>query len=66
MINRKNLLLLVLGVILAFYAGEWLLDTLLRAPLEARQNKTRQLEKDLERGKTELARARKAGRELVA
>jgi hypothetical protein len=66
MINRKNLLLLVLGVILAFYAGEWLLNTLLRAPLEARQNKTRQLENELQRGKKDLAQARKAGRELVA
>jgi hypothetical protein len=66
MLNRKNLLLAFLGVILAFYAGEWLLNTLLSAPLDARKQKTAQLEQQLERGRDELALAREAGRELVA
>jgi hypothetical protein len=64
MMNRKNLMLLVLGVILAFYAGEWLLDKLLTAPLDARNAKTKVLEGDLQKRKAELAKARQAGKKL--
>ena len=62
--KRKILLLVVFGAFLLFYAGEWLLDTVLRGPLEKRQIVTRRLEKKIEEYKKELGKARDAGKRL--
>lgn len=65
MMNRKTILLAVLGLILAFYAGQWLLNTLLTGPLQTRNNKTQSLKNEIEKRNKELAQARKAGKKLV-
>lgn len=62
--KRKILLFVALGAFLVFYAGEWLLDTVLRGPLEQRQALTRRLEKKIEDSKKELSKARTAGKRL--
>ncbi|MBN2022499.1 MAG: hypothetical protein JW809_06860 [Pirellulales bacterium] len=62
--HRKIILYGALGAILAFYAGQWLLDTLLRGPLETRRQTAQGLQKSLEQCKKELSLAREAGKTL--
>ncbi|MBN2292723.1 MAG: hypothetical protein JXM70_09880 [Pirellulales bacterium] len=62
--HRKKLLLGVLGLIVIFYAGDWLLENLLEGPLEARRKTKASLEKNIQTQEESLARARKAGKQL--
>lgn len=64
--KRKILLLAAFGAFLVFYSGEWLLNTVLRGPLEQKQTLTRRLEKKIDDYKKELSKARTAGKRLEA
>ena len=62
--HRKKLLMGVLGLIAVFYIGDWLIENLLEGPLEARRVAQVRMEKDIEKQKETLARARRAGKQL--
>lgn len=65
MMNRRNLMLLVLGLILAVYAGQWLKSNLLDTPLEKRKQRTVALSAEIDKRKKQLTQAREAGKKLV-
>jgi hypothetical protein len=62
--RRQILLLGVLGLIVAFYVGDWLFQTILDGPRKERLNRKAQLEKKLEERKADLLEAIRAGKEL--
>ena len=62
--HRKKLLMGVLGLIAVFYIGDWLIQNLLEGPLEERRIAQVRMEKDIEKQKEILARARQAGKQL--
>ncbi len=62
--HRKKIMMGVLGLIAVFLAGDWMLQNLLEGPLETRRKAHNRLEKNIEKQKDLLARARKAGKQL--
>lgn len=63
--NRRQMLLLaVLGLIVLYFAGEWLFVTILDAPRRVRIERGEQLAERVARREEELAKALKAGRQL--
>ena len=63
--TRKNILLAAFAAILFLYVGNWLLENVVEAPLEKRRGRTDRLQKDIEKRKLQLVRARKAAKELA-
>ena len=61
---RRTLLFGTLGTIVAFYAGDWLFQTILEGPRRERIERGEQLRKRIEQRESELAAALKAGRKL--
>jgi len=57
--RRKKIIYLLLGVIAAAWAGDWLLANAIDGPLEERQEKAASLEKKIKKKKRELNAARK-------
>jgi len=63
--SRKNILLAAFAAMLLIYVGNWLWENMVEAPLEKRRAKTVRLQEDVEKRKLQLARARKAAKELA-
>jgi len=61
---RKTALLAVLGLVLAYLAGDWLFQSLLEGPRQQRERRTKQLELTIEKKKKELAKAVAANKKL--
>lgn len=61
---RKYLLWAVLGAIVLFYAGDWLLENALEGPLQVRREKIAKLKKDIRELDTKLGHARTTGKQL--
>jgi hypothetical protein len=64
--RRQILLLGLLALILAFYVGDWLFQTILEGPRKERLSRKAALEKKLEEKKADLLAAIRAGKELEA
>ncbi len=64
--RREKILAVGFGVVVAAYAGNWLFQSALEGPLEARRAKTARLEDDIARRERELRQARTAAKELSA
>ena len=62
---RKRLLYLVLGAIVVFIGGDYILRNYIDAPLEQRQARKEQLEKKIKKKKKELAESKEAARKLA-
>lgn len=62
---RKNSLYIVLGAILAYYAGEWVLNTVLNEPLSRLQSEREGYERKIEKNKKDLGEARAAAKQLL-
>lgn len=62
--RRKRILLLVLGLMLVAYSGEWLWSWA-TGPFQALRQKQQSLEKDIEKHRLALAQARRAAKEMA-
>ena len=47
--TRRQMLLAVLAVIAVFQVGDWVLNTMIQEPLQARRAKMNQLQEDLKK-----------------
>jgi hypothetical protein len=63
--HRKAIMAGVLGLMALFYAGDWLWS-LVMEPLESLRQRQQTLQRDVESRQEELAKARKASKELAA
>lgn len=63
-ISRRKLLLGGLATIALLQAGDWLLSFAVDGPLKTRTAKTTRLQQQIEKQETQLARARKAGKQF--
>jgi hypothetical protein len=63
---RKRILVAIAVAIVLFYVGDWLLENMVLRPLETRRQKANRWQKKILKTERELARARKAGKELLA
>jgi hypothetical protein len=62
--NRKFWLYGALGVIAALYGGDWLIQQVLSGPLEERQARIEQLEKNIETREQRLSEARRTAQQI--
>ncbi len=62
--HRQKILLVLLGVLLVYFGGEWAWQNAIQGPLDSRRARIRRLEKDLDKRQKELAKARQAMKEL--
>lgn len=62
---RKRILVAIAGAIVLFYAGDWLLENMVLHPLATRRQKADHWQKKILKTERELARARRAGKELL-
>lgn len=61
---RKTALLALLGLILAWYAGDWLFQSLLEGPRQQRERRTKQLQSMIQKRKQELKKAEATNKRL--
>jgi len=61
---RQAILLAILAVIVLYFAGEWVFETVLEGPRRVRLQRAEQLSDRIARREEELAKAIKAGRQL--
>ncbi len=64
--TRRQLLLAVLAVIAVIQVGDWVLNTMIQGPLQARRAKTEQLHEDIRKRESLLAESRNAGKQVDA
>jgi hypothetical protein len=62
--NRQKLLLVLLGLILAYFVGEWLFETVLDGPKKKLLARRKQIERRIEQRQEELEAALEAGKKL--
>ncbi|MFV1966760.1 MAG: hypothetical protein ACC628_15150 [Pirellulaceae bacterium] len=62
--NRQTILLAVFGLVIAYFVGEWLFQTVLDGPKKKLLSRARRLEKQIRKGEKELEAAIKAGKRL--
>jgi len=62
--HRQKILIAVLGLLLLYFGGEWLLASVLEGPMQKRRNKKASLEKKIDARRRQLASVRKAGTQL--
>lgn len=63
--HRQQILLAILGATVLWYVGDWLLQDVLRGPLESRRQRTAQLQATIETRQKQLAAVRRDGRQLL-
>lgn len=63
---REKLLAALVAAMALAYGGNWLFQNALSAPLEQRRNLIARLKDDIQKKQLQLARARKAGKQLAA
>jgi len=63
--TRRQLLLAVLAVIAVFQVGDWVLNTLIQGPIQARRAKMNQLQEDIKKRESLLAESRNAGKQIA-
>jgi hypothetical protein len=64
--TRQQILLGVLALFAVVQAGDWVLNTMIQGPLQARQAKVNQLQEDIKKRESLLAESRDAGKKIVA
>ncbi len=64
--TRRQLLLAVLAAIAVIQVGDWVLNTVIQGPLQARRAKTEQLHEDIRKRESVLAESRNAGKQVDA
>lgn len=64
--TRRQLLLAILTVIAVIQVGDWILNTMIQGPLEARRTKTDQLRETIKKRESLLAESRNAGHQIDA
>ncbi len=62
--TRRQLLLAVLAVIAVFQVGDWVLNTMIQGPIQARRAKRDQLQEDIKKRESLLAESRNAGKQI--
>lgn len=65
MMQRRQVLLIALLAVVVIVVSYPKVESMVRAPLDARQQKKERLEKEIQKRRTELARARKAAKDLA-
>ena len=63
--TRRQMLLAVLAVIAVFQVGDWVLNTMIQGPLQARRAKMNQLQEDIKKRESLLAESRDAGKQIA-
>lgn len=63
---RKQILLGLLGAVLLYFAGDWLLESALKGPLDKRNRYIVYLDGEIQKRETALEQARTAGKQLEA
>ncbi len=58
-LNRQKLLLAVLGLIAVVHFGDWILNSMIQQPMQERQARVNQLNKDIRKLETQLSETRK-------
>lgn len=61
---RKHILAAILGAMVLLAGGDWLLRNVLESPLQTRRARADRLEKSIDAKRSQLADARRAGRQL--
>jgi len=65
-LTRQQMLLGVLALFAVVQGGDWVLNTMIQGPLQARQAKVDQLQEDIKKRESLLAESRDAGKKIVA
>ncbi len=63
---RQHILVGLFSLMLLYFGGEWAWNHAVRAPLDQRHTRAERLNRDIQKRNLELARARKAAKELAA